>query len=120
MFKPKTVLGKRRSAERSGGCFSDIIDNLNRWISTKKKRAHERSSFTKAEFQRKLLLRNYILIKLFSRILLEAAVKANALSSGNCFKNLKIYRMEIDSLNFFIGLHGSSMHEASLGVHETH
>ena len=120
MFKPKTVLGKRRSAERSAGCFSDIIDNLNRWISTKKKRAHERSSFTKAEFQRKLLLRNYILIKLFSRILLEAAVKANALSSGNCFKNLKIYRMEIDSLNFFIGLYGSSMHEASLGVHETH
>ena len=28
--------------------------------------------------------------------------------------------MEIDSLNFFIGLYGSSMHEASLGVHETH
>ena len=117
MFKPKTVLDKRRSAERSTGCFSDIIDNLNRWISAKKKRAHERSSFTKAEFQRKLLLRNYLLSKLFSRILLQATVKANALSSGNCFK---IYRIEIDSLNFFIGLYGSSVRETSLGVHETH
>ena len=63
--------------------------------------------FTKAEFQRKLLLinsRNYLLIQLFFRIFPETTVKANTFSSGSCFKTLKICRVEIDSLNLFIVL----------------